>query len=103
MGRYAALLRRLGHQRWFAVLGRRLVPVDRWLQRRTRGRLTIIGPVVLPGLLLTTTGKRSGLPRTQPLLYVRDDEGWVVVGSNWGQTAHPAWTTNLLAAPGGGV
>ena len=96
---YAGLVQRMGHQRWFAALGRRLTPVDRWVQRRTRGRWSVIGPRVLPELLLTTTGRRSGLPRTQPLLYVRDGAGYVVIGSNWGQAHHPAWSGNLLANP----
>ena len=52
-----------------------------------------------PILILTTTGRKSGQPRTQPLLYVRDGENFVVIGSNWGQQGHPAWSVNLLATP----
>jgi deazaflavin-dependent oxidoreductase (nitroreductase family) len=99
MGRYAALVQRLGHQRWFATLGRWVTPVDRWLQRRTGGRLTTAGWRPLPYMLLTTTGRRTGQPRTQPLLYARDGVDYVVVGSNWGQAHHPAWSGNLLAQP----
>jgi deazaflavin-dependent oxidoreductase (nitroreductase family) len=99
MSPYAALLRRLGHQRWFASLGRRLVPIDRWLLRRTGGRWSITGNRGLPSLLLTTTGRKSGQPRTQPLLYAADGDGYIVVGSNWGQQHQPAWTGNLLANP----
>ena len=97
--RYPQMLQRLGHQRWFAALGRAMVPVDRWIQRVTRGRLTVVGRHGLPALLLTTTGRRSGEPRTQPLLYAPDGDGYVVVGSNWGQPHHPAWSANLLANP----
>jgi deazaflavin-dependent oxidoreductase (nitroreductase family) len=96
---YTRLVQRLGHQRWFAALGRPMVPVDRWIQRVTRGRFTVIGQVGLPSLLLTTTGRRTGEPRTQPLLYAPDGDGYVVVGSNWGQPNHPLWTVNLLANP----
>jgi deazaflavin-dependent oxidoreductase (nitroreductase family) len=96
---YANLLRMLGHRRWFAWLGRRLTPVDRWLRRRTRGRWSLSGDRTTPSLLLTTTGRRSGLPRVQPLLYARDGAGYVVVGSNWGQPGHPAWSANLLSHP----
>jgi deazaflavin-dependent oxidoreductase (nitroreductase family) len=96
---YAGLLRRLGHQRWFAWVGRRVTPLDRWVRRRTRGRWSLSGDRTTPALLLTTTGRRSGLPRTQPLLYARDGEGYVVVGSNWGQSGHPAWSANLIAEP----
>ena len=50
-------------------------------------------------LLLTTTGSRTGKPRTVPLLYVRDGPRIIVAGSNWGQRDHPAWSTNLLVDP----
>ena len=56
----------------------------------------------LPGqrvLLLTTTGRRTGQERTQPLLYVRDGNRFVVVGSNGGDDRAPAWWLNLQARP----
>ena len=56
----------------------------------------------LPGqrfLLLTTRGRRTGLERTQPLLYVRDGDDFVVVGSNGGDDRPPAWWLNLQAWP----
>jgi deazaflavin-dependent oxidoreductase (nitroreductase family) len=96
---FSALLRRLGHRPWFAALGRRLVPADRWLSARTHGRFVAFGRADLPSLLLTTTGRRSGQPRPTPLLYVADGEAFVVVGSNWGQRNHPSWTVNLIAHP----
>ncbi|MFI5493653.1 nitroreductase/quinone reductase family protein [Actinoplanes sp. NPDC051859] len=99
MSRYSALVRRLGRQRWFAALGRRLAPLDGRLYRLTGGRWSVIGRQVLPQLLLTTTGRKSGLPRTHPLLYATDGDAYVVVGSNWGQAHHPAWSVNLLADP----
>ena len=98
-GAWTALLRRVGRQRWFARLGRLVTPLDRRLYRLTGGRWSVIGRHELPTLLLTTTGRRSGRPRTQPLLYARDGDAYVVVGSNWGQAAHPAWSANLLAEP----
>lgn len=99
MSRYTDLVRRLGTRRWFAALGRRLSPVDRRLYQLTRGRWSVIGRSSLPTLLLTTTGRTSGLPRTQPLLYAGDGDAYIVVGSNWGQAHHPAWSANLLAQP----
>jgi deazaflavin-dependent oxidoreductase (nitroreductase family) len=99
MSHYTALLRRVGNQRWFALLGRWLTPLDRRLYHRTGGRWSVIGRHELPTLLITTTGRRSGRPRTQPLLYAVDGAGYVVVGSNWGQAHHPDWSTNLLATP----
>jgi deazaflavin-dependent oxidoreductase (nitroreductase family) len=50
-------------------------------------------------LLLTTRGRRSGLPRTQPLACYRDGEDLIVVASNNGLERHPAWWLNLQAHP----
>jgi deazaflavin-dependent oxidoreductase (nitroreductase family) len=98
MGWYTNVIRSLGHRRWFALVGRTAVPVDRWLQRRTGGRITILGRSALPTLLLTTKGRKSGLPRTVPLIYAPDGDSFVVTASNWGQEHHPAWSGNLLAS-----
>ncbi|WP_182379039.1 nitroreductase family deazaflavin-dependent oxidoreductase [Nocardioides sp. WS12] len=79
---------------------RKLMPLDRKVLLRTRGRRTVLGPIGLPTLLLETTGRKSGQKRLSPLLYARDEgESVVVVGSNFGQAHHPAWTGNLLAQP----
>lgn len=96
---YSDLIRRLGHRRWFARTGRALVPLDRWLTRTTSGRLSVLGKEVLPELLLTTTGRKSGQPREVVLLYAADGPNFVVTASNWGQAHHPAWSANLLADP----
>ncbi|HET8658299.1 MAG TPA: nitroreductase/quinone reductase family protein [Micromonosporaceae bacterium] len=90
-------VQRLGHKPWFARLGRALVPVDRLIGRLTGGRLVALG--LAPSLLLTTTGRRSGQPRTSPLLYAQDGGAFVVIGSNWGQGRQPAWSGNLIADP----
>jgi deazaflavin-dependent oxidoreductase (nitroreductase family) len=92
-----SLARRLGHQRWFARVVPVLVPLDRLVGRLTRGRVLALG--LIPSLLITTTGRRSGRPRTNPLLFVPDSDAFVVVGSNWGRAHHPAWALNLLADP----
>jgi deazaflavin-dependent oxidoreductase (nitroreductase family) len=89
----------MGHKRWFAALGRRFVPLDRWMLSHTKRRWNVADRHELPSLLLTTTGRRSGQPRTQPLLYMTDGDRIVVLGSNWGQQHHPAWSGNLLANP----
>jgi deazaflavin-dependent oxidoreductase (nitroreductase family) len=52
-----------------------------------------------PVLLLTTTGRRSGRPRTVPLCYVEDDGDFAVIASNGGSVADPAWFGNLTADP----
>ena len=50
-------------------------------------------------LLLTTTGRKSGRPRTTPLLYLEDDGNLVVIASNGGNPNHPAWWLNLKSDP----
>ena len=72
------------------------------LYRATRGR--VLGRIgKAPVLLLTTTGRRSGAPRTTPLLYLADGDRLVVVASYGGRPHHPAWYLNLQAHPGVGV
>ena len=78
---------------------RSLMPLDRKLLIRSNGRRTMLGPVGAPTLLLETTGRKSGQPRVSPLLFARDGSGVIVVGSNFGQQHHPAWTGNLIADP----
>ncbi|MFD4428926.1 nitroreductase family deazaflavin-dependent oxidoreductase [Nocardia sp. NPDC058497] len=78
---------------------RTVTPLDRALLERTDAKYTVLGPIGAPVILLTTTGRKSGVARTQPLLYVHDGDTLYVVGSNFGQDHHPAWTGNLLADP----
>lgn len=82
-----------------AALARVTVPLDRFVLARTKGRYTAMGPIGMPLLILTTTGRKTGQSREQPLTYVRDGARLVVVGTNFGQSHHPAWTSNLLADP----
>ncbi|MBI4260971.1 MAG: nitroreductase family deazaflavin-dependent oxidoreductase [Actinobacteria bacterium] len=77
-------------------------PVDRLALRLSGGKRGI-APRAIPELLLTTTGRRSGQPRSNPVLYLRDGDSYVVVGSNYGRRGHPAWTHNLTETPEGSV
>ncbi|WP_049562353.1 nitroreductase family deazaflavin-dependent oxidoreductase [Nonomuraea sp. SBT364] len=52
-----------------------------------------------PTLLITTIGRRSGLPRRTALIYGRDGDRYLVVASNGGAADHPLWFHNLLAQP----
>ncbi|MEV6812199.1 nitroreductase family deazaflavin-dependent oxidoreductase [Micromonospora sp. NPDC051296] len=97
MSALGTLTRRVGHQRWFGAAMRLLVPADRAVGRLTRGRVVALG--LVPSLIVTTTGRKSGRPRSNPLLYVPDGDAYVVIGSNWGQPRQPAWALNLLAEP----
>ena len=53
----------------------------------------------LPVLLLTTIGRKSGKPRTQPLAYTRAGDGYAVIASKGGAAQHPLWYLNLRANP----
>ena len=50
-------------------------------------------------VLLRTRGSRTGLPRVNPALSLRDGDAWLVVASAAGAPLDPAWAINLRAAP----
>jgi proline iminopeptidase len=50
-------------------------------------------------LLLTTTGRRSGKPRTTPLIYAADGDRYVIVASKGGAPEDPGWYRNLTQTP----
>jgi deazaflavin-dependent oxidoreductase (nitroreductase family) len=54
-------------------------------------------------LLLTTTGRKSGKPRTTPLIYAEDGARYVVVASKGGAPEHPGWYRNLEKTPDVGL
>jgi deazaflavin-dependent oxidoreductase (nitroreductase family) len=77
----------------------KVVPhIDRVLGRLTRGRV-MSSSLVVPSIVLTTTGAKSGLPRPTPLAAIPLDGHHYVVGSNFGGERHPAWSYNLIAHP----
>lgn len=57
------------------------------------------GPGPLPTLLLTTTGRKSGEPRSLPLIYGEAGDAYVVIASKGGMPKHPVWFLNLEANP----
>ncbi|MBQ0847302.1 nitroreductase family deazaflavin-dependent oxidoreductase [Streptomyces sp. BH-SS-21] len=114
------LVQKVSSTRGFAKVAPHVVPaLDRAVHRLTRGKV-LLSAQMLPGVILTARGARSGLPRRTPLACMpetrtREDaveggaggegggEGavgsWILIGSNFGRTDHPAWTANLLAHP----
>jgi F420H(2)-dependent quinone reductase len=76
----------------------RFLRVHEQLYKRTDGRVghRMIG---VPTLLLRTTGRRSGVIRTNSLVYARDSADYLVVASNGGADRPPAWLHNLRANP----
>jgi deazaflavin-dependent oxidoreductase (nitroreductase family) len=57
------------------------------------------GKGLVPTLLLTTVGRKSGTALTLPLIFGRSGLDYVVVASKGGAPAHPAWYLNLQANP----
>ena len=86
--------------RWFRRNGPRLLPpFERLVDRLSGGRVQV-SALLVPSLVLHTTGARSGEPRDAPLMYTPDGAGRAIVaGSNFAGARHPAWTGNLIAHP----
>jgi deazaflavin-dependent oxidoreductase (nitroreductase family) len=80
--------------RWSTWLTHLHVP----LYRLTGG---IIGYRLGPAhtMLLTTIGRRSGLPRITPITFFKDATTYLIVASNWGSDQPPLWYHNLVAHP----
>ena len=82
------------------VPARALPPIDRGFYRLTRGHTTFSAWVSgLPVVMLTSTGARTGTPRTVPVLALPDGDRLVVIASNNGQPSNPGWYYNLQAQP----
>ena len=57
------------------------------------------GPGILPTLLLTTIGRKSGEPKPLPLIYKEIEGNFVIIASKGGAPNHPLWYRNLEANP----
>ena len=75
---------------WVATHIRAYVESDGRKGHRWRG---------LPTLLLTTRGRKSGKLRRTALIYGKDGDNYIVVGSRGGNAKHPAWYLNLVENP----
>ncbi|MEU6374433.1 nitroreductase/quinone reductase family protein [Streptomyces sp. NPDC046909] len=94
-------VQRISSTRGFAKVAPHVIPaLDRAVHRLTRGKV-ILSAQMLPGVILTSTGAKSGLTRRTPLACMPEDDGrtWILIGSNFGRDGHPAWTANLMARP----
>ncbi|MGH2981812.1 MAG: nitroreductase family deazaflavin-dependent oxidoreductase [Solirubrobacterales bacterium] len=82
------------------MFARTLHRIDRPVYRLTGERHTFASLVSgIPVVMLTTTGARSGRPRSVPVLGLPTPDGLAVIASNFGQHHHPAWYYNLRANP----
>lgn len=94
LGAFTPAQERVGHL-VIRVMSALNVWIFRWSKGRIGGRFLRGAPV----LLLTSTGRKSGRPRTTPLLYLRDGERLVVVASKGGFSTNPLWYGNVAANP----
>ena len=95
--RFELWLARTAFGAWLSkVLAARIDPV---IFRLSGGRFTSLGPVVIPQLVLTTRGRKSGQEREAQLVYTDLDGVVHIVASNFGGERHPAWSYNLEADP----
>jgi deazaflavin-dependent oxidoreductase (nitroreductase family) len=99
MGLLTPLAIRIGGISWMPKLLPQIVATDRLLQRATGNRVSWLNIAGLPNLVLTTTGRKSGLPRSTPLLCVPDGARILIAGSNFGGPKEPLWVRNIEADP----
>lgn len=73
--------------------------INTWLYRSSGGKIGGRWMYGAPVMLLTAVGRKSGEPRTTPLLYLRDGDNIVTVASKAGVSHHPQWFRNLESNP----
>ena len=77
----------------------RLTALNVWLYRRTGGRVGGAIGNIKPIALVDHVGAKSGTRRTTPLVYTRDGDDVLIVGSQGGSPKTPSWVFNLRANP----
>jgi deazaflavin-dependent oxidoreductase (nitroreductase family) len=90
----------LTRTRLFRLIGPRVMPVlERLLRRVTGGRVQASG-LLIPTLVLHSTGARSGTMHDSVLMYTPDGRGRAIIaGTSFAQKRHPGWVYNLAAHP----
>lgn len=81
----------------------RTLPVLDTAAQRVTGRTLPEVFASVPVVQITTTGRRTGLPRTSHLVAIPHDEALAVIGTNFAQSDTPGWVLNLEADPRGTV
>lgn len=97
MGLLTPIAIKLGSYPWMPKLLPQITALDKRLQRLTRGRVSFVDIAGLPSLTLTVPGRKSGIPRSTPLLCVPYGASWLIAGSSFGAPKPPVWAANLRA------
>ncbi len=97
-GRFLMLLEKIS-PRLKDRVARKVAGFHVWAFRRTGGTGRLFGRPGAPTLLLTTTGRKSGQPRTTALFYLPDGDRQILVASYGGDPRNPQWFQNLEADP----
>lgn len=98
MGALTPLAVKIGAIPWMPKLLPQITWIDKKLQGTTGGSWSVLRIAGLPNLMLTVTGRKSGIPRTTPLLYVPYGDDQLIAGSYFGGPKTPVWVANLRAA-----
>jgi deazaflavin-dependent oxidoreductase (nitroreductase family) len=93
--RLASAFAQTGVGRWVGI--HVSAHIDEHIIRATGGRLSTF--LMAPVVLLTVPGRKTGTPRTTPLVYFTQGEEVIVIASSYGRDKHPAWYRNVLAHP----
>lgn len=80
---------------WFGI--NVAAKLDPRLMKATGGRMSLTG--VLPTVLLTVRGRKSGVERTVPLVYFTEGDDVFLMASSFGRPTLPAWYLNVTANP----
>jgi deazaflavin-dependent oxidoreductase (nitroreductase family) len=99
MGLLTPVAVKVGSLKFMPKLLPQITATDKAIQRLTKGRVTILDIAGLPNVKLTVRGRKSGLPRSTPLLAVPRGDAWLIAGSNFGGPKQPVWVVNLEANP----
>ena len=88
----------IGSLSWVPRILKQITALDKFLTRITKGRWSFVRIAGLPSMMLTVVGRKSGEPRSTPVLCVPYGSGYLIAGSNFGGPKMPAWVFNLRAA-----
>ena len=84
-----------GAGRWFGIeVSSRVDPA---LLRATGGRFSTTS--FFPLVMMTVPGRKTGEPRTVPLVYFTQGDEVILTASSFGRAKHPAWYLNMKANP----